>query len=378
MNVIGIVVEYNPFHNGHIYQIKKIKEMYPDSIIAVVMSTSFTMRGEISLLDKWQKTEIALKHGIDIVIELPFVYSVQSADNFAKGALRLLNEIGIDTLVFGTETDDIKYLAEIANVQINNIEFESLVKNYMKDKYNYPTSLSKAIKDLTNKEVKNPNDILAVCYLKEIIKNNYNINPISIKRTNDFNDIISDSEIVSASNVRNKYLNNIDFKNTVPSLTYDYLMQNNFDFDIYFKIIKYKIITSKNDLNNYLLMDNSLVSRIYVSAIKSENIEDLISKIKTKKYTYNRINRILLNIFLDVKKDITYEGINYIRLLGLSKKGQEYIKKQKKKTNMDIITKFSKKYKFLELEYKITSLYSIVNKNKNLEINEFKKHTILH
>jgi len=274
MNVIGIVVEYNPFHNGHIYQIKKIKEMYPDSIIAVVMSTSFTMRGEISLLDKWQKTEIALKHGIDIVIELPFIYSVQSADNFAKGALRLLNEIGIDTLVFGTETNDIKYLAEIANVQINNIEFESLVKNYMKDKYNYPTSLSKAIKDLTNKEVKNPNDILAVCYLKEIIKNNYNINPISIKRTNDFNDIISDSEIVSASNVRNKYLNNIDFKNTVPSLTYDYLMQNNFDFDIYFKIIKYKIITSKNDLNNYLLMDNSLVSRIYVSATKAENIED--------------------------------------------------------------------------------------------------------
>jgi len=104
----------------------------------------------------------------------------------------------------------------------------------------------------------------------------------------------------------------------------------------------------------------------------------LISKIKTKKYTYNRINRILLNIFLDVKKDITYEGINYIRLLGLTKKGQEYIKKQKKKTNMDIITKFSKKYNFLEFEYKITSLYSLINKNKNLEINEFKKHTILH
>lgn len=120
MNVIGIVVEYNPFHNGHLYQINKIKELYPDSIIIVAMSTHFTQRGDVSVLDKWNKTKIALDNNIDIVLEIPFVFSNSSADTFSYASLRMLNELNINILIFGSESNDIDMLKKCAKVQVNN------------------------------------------------------------------------------------------------------------------------------------------------------------------------------------------------------------------------------------------------------------------
>ena len=130
MDVIGIIGEYNPFHLGHKYHIDKIKEMYPESILIVVTSTSFTQRGDISVLNKWDKTKILLDNNIDLVIELPFVYSTQSADIFAKGALKILNALKINKLIFGSESNDIELLKEIANLQINNKEFGGIQLSY--------------------------------------------------------------------------------------------------------------------------------------------------------------------------------------------------------------------------------------------------------
>ena len=118
MNVIGIVTEYNPLHNGHIYQIKKIKEMYPDSIIVVAMSANYTMRGEISVLDKWTKTKLCLENGIDIVLEIPFIYANQSSDIFSYAAIKMLSAFKIDTLVFGSESNNLDKLKAISKVQI--------------------------------------------------------------------------------------------------------------------------------------------------------------------------------------------------------------------------------------------------------------------
>ncbi len=175
MKVIGVIAEYNPFHNGHLYQINKIKEMYPDSLLIGVISSSFTQRGDISLLNKWDKTKIALDNGIDLVIELPFVYATQSSDIFAKGALDILNKLKIDTLVFGTESDNIDILKELANIQINNNEYNIKVREYLDIGLNYPTALNKALESFSNYKVDTPNDLLALSYIKEIIKNNYNI-----------------------------------------------------------------------------------------------------------------------------------------------------------------------------------------------------------
>ena len=216
MKVIGIIAEYNPFHNGHLYQINKIKEIYPESIIIGVVSSSFTQRGDISILNKWDKTKIALDNGLDLVIELPFVYATQSSDIFAKGALSILNKLKIDTLVFGTETDNITKLKEIANIQINNKDYDNLVKKYLDTGLNYPTALNKALEDLSNYKVNTPNDLLALSYIKEIIKNNYNIEVMNIKRTTSYHGKEIKNNITSASNIRKLYLNGKNILKLIP------------------------------------------------------------------------------------------------------------------------------------------------------------------
>ena len=374
---IGIIVEYNPFHNGHIYQINEIKKIYKDCSITVAMSSSITMRGEISLLNKWQKTSVALSNGVDLVIELPSVFC-QSADTFAFNAVKLLNEVGIDVLVFGSESDDILKLIEIAKVQLNNKKFDNLVKTNMDKGLNYPTSLSNAIYDLTGLKAKTPNDILAVSYIKSVLEINDKIIIKSIKRSNDYNDLISDSDIVSASNIRNKYLNNLDFKNSVPIETYNYMKQNNFDFNLLFNLIKYNILVNKNDLCKFHLVDESICSRLYNSALISSNLNELILNVKTKRYTYNRISRILLFILFNITKaEASDFKLEYIRVLGMNKKGKEILKSAKKLSSLPILTKFKNGYKLLDYELRVTTIYSMILNNPELIKDEYKSKVII-
>lgn len=374
---VGIVVEYNPFHNGHIYQINEIKRIYKDCSIVVVMSSTITMRGEISLLNKWQKTSVAINNGIDLVIELPSVFC-QSADTFAFNAVKLLNEIGIDIIVFGSESDNISKLIEVAKVQLNNKKFDNIVKTNMDKGFNYPTSLSNAIYDLTGLNVNTPNDILAVSYIKSVLEINDKIIIKSIKRSNDYNDLVSNSNIVSASNIRNKYLNNLNFKNSVPTETYNYLKQNNFDFNLLFNLIKYNILINKDDLSKFHLVDESICSRLYNSALISSNLNELILNVKTKRYTYNRISRILLFILLNITKvEANNFKLEYIRVLGMNKKGKEILKSAKKLSSLPILTKFKNGYKLLDYELKITTIYSMILNKPELIKDEYKSKVII-
>ena len=153
MESIGIIAEYNPFHNGHLYHLSKIKEKYKDTVIVLIMSGNFTQRGGTSLIDKWKKTEIALKAGIDLIVELPYPFATQSADYFSYGSITLLEKLKVKKLLFGSECDDITTLETIASAQINNEDFDKLVKIYSKLGKNYPTAISLAVKDLTQKEI---------------------------------------------------------------------------------------------------------------------------------------------------------------------------------------------------------------------------------
>ena len=223
MNIIGIVCEYNPFHNGHMYQINEIKKKYKDSIIIVVCSSSFTQRGNLSLLNKWDKTKIALLNNVDIVLELPYVYTVQSSDIFAEFAIKILNEFKIDTLIFGSESNNLNELINSAKVQLNNTNFNTLVQKYLKDGINYPTALNNALKDLKCSPINTPNDLLGVSYIKTILENNYNIKIDTIKRTNDYHDNELVDNIVSSSNIRVKLSQNKDISNMVPTNTLNVL-----------------------------------------------------------------------------------------------------------------------------------------------------------
>ena len=376
MKTIGIIAEYNPFHLGHLYQINKVKEMYPDAIIIAIISTNFTERGEISILNKWDKTKICLECGIDLVIELPTLYAIQSADIFAYGALKILNSLQIDTLVFGTECDNIDSLIELAKIQIYNKDYDSLVKKYLDSGVNYPTATSQALADLGNIKITKPNDLLALSYIKEIIKNNYSITPVSIKRTNDYHGKKIDSNIINASLIRKLINDGKDISRYVPDITMEYINKD-ISLDKTYNYLMYNIINNKENLENYLMVDEGIENRIIKSITNSHNYHELVMAIKTKRYTYNKINRMLIAILLNIKKEDNYKDI-YIRILGFNKKGRNYLNKIKKELSIPIYTNYKPNISStFDIEYKSTFIYSLITNNLSLIEKEYKNRPII-
>ena len=362
MNVIGIICEYNPFHNGHIYHINKIKELYPDSLIVLVMSGNVTERGDLSIINKWNKTKIALNHNIDLVVELPFPFASQSADLFCYGSMKILNYLKVDKIVFGSENNDVEKLTNLAKTQLNNKQYEDSIKAYLKEGYNYPSALSKSLTDITNINIKEPNDILGIGYIREIIKNNYNINPITIKRTNNYNSNKLDNIISSATSIREGIKNNIDISKYVPKDTLKYL-DNPIYLDNYFNYLKYKIITEIDNLEKYQSVDNNIIPRIRKYIYDSNNIDEFIKNIKTKNYTYNRIKRMLVHILMNfTKEEANNIDINYIRVLGFNTNGKNHLNRIKKEINIPILTKYEDKY--LYIENRISNIININTNNK--------------
>ena len=363
---IGIIAEYNPFHNGHLYMINKIKEMYPDSTLVCVMSGNFTERGDVSIMNKWKKTEIALRNKIDLVIELPFVYASQSSDYFAYGAIKILNSLKVDKLVFGTESNDIEMLNKLADIQINNKEYDSLVKKYMDEGLNYPTAMSKALLSISKIKIDLPNDLLGLSYIKEIKKQNSNIEPISIKRDNNYNSLELNDTIASASAIRHAIMNHIDVKKFVPYDTYirlDNLHINN----EYFKLLKYRILTT--DISIYQGVDEGLKYRILKYINDANNYYELMDLVKTKRYTYNKLSRMFMHILCGfTKEEAKNIDIEYIRVLGFNEAGRKYLNKAKKYSNIPIITGYSNiKSKVLDIENRVNKIYSLDNENELIE-----------
>ena len=349
METIGIICEYNPFHNGHVYHINKIKEMYPDSIIILCVNGYFGERGDVSILSKEDKTKLALNNGVNIVVELPFVFASNSADTFAEASVKILNYMKVDKIIFGSESNDINKLTLIAKKQLEE-DFSLKIKEEIKKGINYPTALNKGIGINLN----SPNDLLGVSYIKAIIKNNYNIKPITIKRTSDYLDTISEDNIVSASNIREKIKNNIDVKkyiNYVPNF-------NKINEDLLFKLIKYKIITDK-DLSRYLTVDEGIEYKLIKEINNCKTIDELINKVKSKRYTYNRIRRMLIHILIGLtKEDRKKCDIEYVKVLGFDNIGQRYLKN----INSDILISSKIPDNFLTRKYELISskIYDLI------------------
>ena len=360
MNVIGIIAEYNPFHNGHLYQIKKIREIFKDSLIITIVNGNFTQRGDISVINKWDKAKILLNY-VDLVIELPTYYGINSADLFSKCALKILNDLKIDTLVFGTERDNIDDFYKVIDC-MNTNEYKNLLKESLNNGYSFVKSSFETINKLTNIDISSPNDILGLMYIKEIVENNYNIKPFNIKRTNNYHSKEL-NDISSASAIREAYLNNIDINNYVPIESIKYMQK--ISLNDYFELLKYKIMIT-DDLTKYHDVKEGIDVRIRKYINESDNVDELIEKVKTKRFTYNRIKRILLYILLDVKSSTDI----YIRPLGFNDKGKSYLNKIKKELTLPLISNYKDFKDILSFEYKVNSIYSLKsNTNINDEFN---------
>ena len=374
MKAIGIIAEYNPFHNGHLYHLQQIKEKYKDYTIIVVMNGNFTERGDITIIDKWKRKDIALELGIDLVIELPFPFSTQSADFYAYGAISILEKLQCEKVIFGSESNNIEVLKLIAKTQLENSEFDKLVKIYCKLGYNYPTAISKSIEDLINKKIDTPNDLLGISYIKTILKNNYKIIPETIKRINNYHDKDLETNLSSATAIREALLNKKNIKDQVPENTYKRLT-NLHKIDDYFNLIKYKIITEEN-LEKYQTVDEGFNKVLKNNISNCNNYEELVNICKSKKYTYNKIKRMLLHILCNYTKESNnrFTNITYIRPLGFNKKGKEYLNNIKKKIDIPIISKITReKDSMLEYELETTKIYDLPYNDNLIEL-EYKNH----
>lgn len=358
MNTIGIICEYNPFHNGHIHHIDEIKKKYPDSTIILVLNGYFLERGEISTISKFDKTDIALNHGVDLVIELPVLFGTQSADTFAYSSVYLLNKLRVERIIFGSETNDIDKIIAIAK-ESETKEYSEEIKKLLDEGVNYPTALAKSLK---TKFTFLPNDLLGISYVKAILKINKKIIPETIQRTNSYLDTLSDENIVSASNIRYKLKNHEDISKYLPKEAKDKM--NTIDFDLYFKILKSTIITNTH-LNEILDVEEGIEFRLKEAALKTNALEEFINYVKTKRYTYNKINRMLIHILLGIKKKDAKEKIEYLRVLGLNKNGRDYLNSIKK--DLDISVNINKSSIIYNYEIKASTLYDLLTSQNTYE-----------
>ena len=349
---IGIVAEYNPFHNGHLYQIEEIKKrMGKDTLIVAVVSGDFVQRGEFSYSDKWQKTEMALNHGVDIVVELPLYYSVQNAEIFSRMSTKILDYLELDFQVFGAEEEDIEVLDRIIELQERE-DYKKNLMELMKKGNSYSTSQKLALSEYGYGDAVKSNNILALEYMRTMKKENLGIKPYIIKREiSDYNEIEIEEErknIASATFIREEMLRNSgnpeNIRKFIPEKTYEILervyISNGKDDEqqewqnlknSMFKFLKYKLLMeTKNEIIKIYDMNDEIYARIYRGVSKSKTYEGFLKEVKSRNFSIKRIERIVLNILLNVTKKAVNFELDYIRVLGFNRKGQEYLKQLKK------------------------------------------------
>lgn len=341
--VLGVVAEYNPFHNGHLYHLEKTKEQTGAKFVVCLMSGNFVQRGNTSIVDKWTKAQMALASGVDLVLELPTVYSVSSAENFAQGAIKILDNLGIvDTVSFGTETDDFAALNNISSIISEEPkEYVNILKEELKQGVSFPKAREQALIKYLNDDVRykdilnNPNNILGVEYLKALKQLKSKIIPVAIKREKVYyNDNVIVDDFASATAIRKLVMNKefAGLSKVVPRTTYETLLKEyevgNIVFDIqrYEKEIFYTLRRmTVNEIADLPDVSEGLENTIKNAANFCNNINDFINMVKTKRYTQTRIQRIMIFALLGItKKDVlaSKKVVPYARVLGFNEKGK--------------------------------------------------------
>lgn len=374
MKVLGIVMEANPLHLGHKYFIDKAKETVNPDITIAIVSTNFSMRGDISVIDKFTKTNALLDLGIDIVLELPFKAYLASSDYFAYNAINTLLKFKITDLAFGAEAKDLGELLELKRIK-SSLDNSTIVKENLKKGYSYSTSIVKAIKEYTNDQniitqISLPNNTLAISYLNAIDKLNKKINNTLINRIdNNYYDKEINSKIASATSLRERLINNLSIDEYTP-IKLDYIDLNKANDNLY-KLYQYKMIsTDLIDLKNILGINEGIENRL-MNFINCSSYNDYINNVLTKRYTLTHIKRLILHILNNSSDE--EQLYDYLRILGLNNNGKKYLNKLDKNIKQQIITNIKNTdNKLLNSELQSTKLYGIITDRFDLYLDEYK------
>jgi predicted nucleotidyltransferase len=390
MTVSGIIVEYNPMHNGHLFHLEQTKKITNCDYIIAVMSGNFVQRGEPAFINKWARTKMALLGGVDLVIELPLQYSISSAEGFAFGSISTLNSLGIvDNLCFGSESGDINELSFIANILTQEPSaYKSFLHEELKSGISFPkareNSLTKYIitnnfknvkPDIVQNTISSSNNILAIEYIKALIKISSNIKPIKINRiSNNYNEKELTGKISSATSIRNNF-NETNVKASLPSFAYEIINKEieegrgPIDLNNFSDIILYKLRNSdENYIASLLDVEEGLHNKIKREADDSNSVIQLIENVKNKRYPKTRIQRILLYALLGITKDFKekiHQAPEYVRVLGFNSKGKSLLHNLKKKSNLPIISNPSSIHaQLMKYDILATDTYVLSYKNQ--------------
>lgn len=361
---VGIICEYNPFHYGHKYHIQKSKEITGADNAVCIMSGSFVQRGEVALFDKWQRAKMAVSNGADLVIELPSYYVLQSSDNFAFGAVKILDMLAVvDSICFGAENDDIEILKKCADA-IKSDEYSNFLKERMNEGYSYPSACDYALSKVTGFNDANlsmPNSTLGISYISALSSLGSNIVPYCIKRDNDYHSSESNDGFLSASALRLMIKNGVDYTQYAPAysgLTTHYLEMAESYILGFFRNAK------KEDLEDIKGYEEGLFSLVSKSAKMCFDVNEFFATCVSKRYTLSRIKRFCACALLGIKGDLTP---SYVRVLAFNKKGAKLLKEIKKKSPLTIITKVAdyKKDEMFEMDIKATDFASLCSSAKD-------------
>lgn len=395
MKACGLIVEYNPLHNGHLYHIQEAKKISNANCIIAVMSGSFLQRGEPAIIDKFHRTKTALNSGVDIVIELPYRFAVQSSELFAKGAIQILNKVKASSMCFGSESGNINNF--ITSYQIFK-EKESIYTETLKDQLKKGVAFPQASKVAYEKigltsstlDLSKPNNVLGFSYVKSILENYLPMQPLTIKRTkSNYHEEAISGSISSATSIRKQLLakRNItqQIQSTVPAETMKQLEHYKYKSTIwhtwenYFTYVHYRILTTPLDeLRSIQGVDEGLESRLIQTAKVATSFNQWMEAMKTKRYTWTRLQRMFVHILTNTKKEDFNEvksNIPYVRILGLTNIGRKYLRQYKKSFNVPLITQLSRNiHPMLSMDEKASNAYysvlpaHIKNKMKKQEL----------
>ena len=373
MSVIGIVCEFNPFHNGHKHLIDSVKKQ--GDIVVCVMSGNFVQRGEPAIFPKEIRVKAALLNGADIVLELPFVYATSSAESFAYNAVKILDSFGCDKIAFGTENSDIDTLCKVVDI-LTDDKFDAELKKCLESGDSYPSARQSALRKFSsNCDISLPNNILAVEYIKAIKKLNSKITPICVNRVGaDYNDDFAVDNFASATHIRSLIYNNKSFESLVPSNTLN-LYKNAISSGKVLSLEKYnisslallrlKVFTKTENTGN---MAEGLENRIIDAISNSVNINEIYDLAKTKRYTHSRIRRAVLCYQFGISNDDLKTDVPYCRLLCFNKNCKELVGKLAGDCNLPFVVRYSDILKYndevlnrvYELENLTTDFYNLI------------------
>jgi predicted nucleotidyltransferase len=381
LNALGLIVEYNPFHNGHFYHLAESKKETDADVVIAVMSGNFLQRGEPALVSKWERTKMALHCGIDLAIELPYAFSTQKANTFANGAVSILEALKCQSLCFGSELGEISSFIDANEFLLKSKQqYDELIKRQIKTGVSYPTALTNAFHELTNGkeflDLSLPNNILGFHYVKAIREQQAQMKPFTIKRTSagyHDQDFVSPT-IASATSIRKSIFSNEgDITKYVPNTTFQILNEYKLDkgllhnWEQYFHLLKYSIMTmTKEDLLTIYEVEEGLENRIKKNILHAQSFQDFMKRIKTKRYTWTRLQRLCTHILTKTtKQQMSFindsETVPYIRLLGMSSKGQKYLRSIKKQIELPVISKLATfRHPVLELDIKAANTYNMI------------------